>query len=350
MHKFISLGFFLFLFKPLLSQLSKDSSFNLTVIIDRASVYDSLELGIIFPGFFKSGNIRSAVHEGEAVFNGTLSRSVLAFLYSAAGRTSEFLLEPGENTCLIEGSFVGAIPKISSANNQALARYIETAVNPIHNYYLNNLNKENTQIASKKDSLFQTLISCYNEAKLNATLFLWESYLLIGRYGYSKEIEFIVNDLPNTNKDSELINIVNSRLNATKAAYILTQLETISTHLTCESEQDSFAVKKRFILFKFWYSACGPCRVAFKDMANNPQISMSKNLEIIAVQVDDRKTYEEGTAWLKACGLNIRNYWDPNGAFVEKLSIMKFPTTFLVDTKEKIVLRDPTYSEIKKAL
>ena len=111
-----------------------------------------------------------------------------------------------------------------------------------------------------------------------------------------------------------------------------------------------FYKKNTFTLIDFWYSNCGPCIAQFDDLKDLYKDYHAKGFEIIGVSTDKLAA---GKNWKTTIGkhqLPWLQYWDKNGAESYKLSIVVFPTNFLVNDKGIIVQKNLSPAELKEFL
>ncbi len=101
------------------------------------------------------------------------------------------------------------------------------------------------------------------------------------------------------------------------------------------SNKDTQNIK--FTLVEFWYSGCGPCIAQFNSLKSVYNKFNKKGFEILAVSIDGKETI---TKYKKILSLN--NYpWqqllDTGGIKARSINIMKYPSSFLLDDKGKII-------------
>ncbi len=109
-------------------------------------------------------------------------------------------------------------------------------------------------------------------------------------------------------------------------------------------------LKNKFTLVDFWYSNCGPCNAQFDDMKIIYDKYKDKGFEIIGISTDRIKDKENWLSVINKRKLNWLQYWDKDGIESKELSIIVFPTNFLLDQNGRVIKKNLQPVEIKKYL
>jgi len=100
-------------------------------------------------------------------------------------------------------------------------------------------------------------------------------------------------------------------------------------------------VKGKYILVDFWASWCGPCRTEYPFLKRAYAQFKDKNLEIIGVSIDDKKS-----AWLDAIKSNgfewiqLSDLKGRDNAIAKMYGISAIPQSFLIDPQGKIIAKN----------
>jgi hypothetical protein len=328
------------------SQNSSLTNFQLTIHFPFKVSFDSIEIGLIHPPFSQLLYKKAAIKDGKARFIGTVSHPSMAFLYSPTSRTQPFIIEPGAHEWVIDSPFRSAITSIVTANNKQLANYLTNIVNPILDYYEKLLQENATAAPSKKDTLIQALTQSYQNGLINKVVFKWLGYLLLGNYGYHSQMATVIEQLSNEDKNDPIILLLKKRLESTKERFVIQHLNNLNKVIAGPPFKDATVVNKKYILYKFWFYKCYPCRQDFEQMAANKTKLAQLDLSIICVQSDIDSMFMHGDVLLIKTGLPITNYHDKENRLTKLLEITKFPTSFLLNTWNQTIIRNPDLDTI----
>jgi peroxiredoxin len=108
--------------------------------------------------------------------------------------------------------------------------------------------------------------------------------------------------------------------------------------------------KNKFTLVDFWYSNCGPCNAQFDDMKIIYDEYKDKEFEIIGISTDRIKAKQNWLSVIDKRKLNWLQYWDKDGIESKRLSIIAFPTNFVLDQNGRVIKKNLQPVELKKFL
>lgn len=112
-------------------------------------------------------------------------------------------------------------------------------------------------------------------------------------------------------------------------------------------------VKGKYILVDFWASWCAPCRASFPHLKELRKQYKDKGFTIVGVGTADEKEKwekaieEDQTPWNHVYDTSENHSYGP---VARSYGVPHLPTTLLVDSNRKIVLRNPTKEELDSKL
>ncbi|WP_298367464.1 TlpA disulfide reductase family protein [uncultured Lutibacter sp.] len=112
-------------------------------------------------------------------------------------------------------------------------------------------------------------------------------------------------------------------------------------------------VKATYKLVDFWASWCIPCRASFPHLKDLRKQYKKDGFVIVGIGTADeedkwRKAIEEDkTPWIHVFDASEKRAYGP---VAKKYGVPHLPTTFLMDSNQKIVLRNPTKEELDAKL
>lgn len=118
-------------------------------------------------------------------------------------------------------------------------------------------------------------------------------------------------------------------------------------------------VEATYKLVDFWASWCAPCRAEFPHLKELRKKYLQSGFEILAVGSSDaedrwRKAIKEDqTPWLHVFDLkpdDTGKVTTKKGEVSTQYAVSHLPTTFLMDSNEKIILRNPSKEELDAKL
>lgn len=114
-------------------------------------------------------------------------------------------------------------------------------------------------------------------------------------------------------------------------------------------------VKANYILVDFWASWCIPCRASFPKLKKVYKTYKNSGFEVVAVATGDKdKNWRDAirkdqTPWLHVFDVNEKSV-GRNGDVANAYGVPFLPTTYLLDSDLKIILRNPTKEELDAKL
>jgi alkyl hydroperoxide reductase subunit AhpC len=108
-------------------------------------------------------------------------------------------------------------------------------------------------------------------------------------------------------------------------------------------------LKGKWIYLDFWASWCVTCRQSFPFMNDMQTKLQGKNIQIIAVNVDVKKTDAERFLLQNPSKFPVA--FDPKGELPRKMNLKSMPTSYLINPQGKVVFMHAGFrAEDKKLL
>lgn len=107
---------------------------------------------------------------------------------------------------------------------------------------------------------------------------------------------------------------------------------------------------KEYILLDFWFSNCGPCLAQMPTYIPLYKKYKDMGFEIISISVDKTNRIQDWKDVIQKRKFDWVHYLDENGNEADKLNILSFPTTFLIDNKGAVVEKDITSKKLEGIL
>lgn len=108
------------------------------------------------------------------------------------------------------------------------------------------------------------------------------------------------------------------------------------------------SLKSKYVLIDFWASWCAPCRAVHPTLRDLYSSYQNQGFEIVAISLDEDKANwleaikQENLVWINLSELKGRN-----NSIALKYKITGIPYSILLDQNRKILLVNPTTSELK---
>ena len=105
--------------------------------------------------------------------------------------------------------------------------------------------------------------------------------------------------------------------------------------------------KNNYLLIDFWFAKCKPCLIEMEEYKPIYDKYRIKGFEIISVAAETPEDVSNWSEVIDKKDFNWEHYLDLGGLETRKLNILKFPTTFLIDKKGRILKKDITPKELQ---
>jgi len=282
--------------------------------------------------------------------------------------SSNFIIEKGVQTISINTDSTHKIPAI--VNKTMMNEY------PRYTAFFKQHNKKSSIFSQKYDSIYKLnhyqlpkaikliadkegdilyeegnhLLLRYSENNPDSEIAFWN---LIQRmiFGYEPIFDSIYNSFSSELKNGYAGRILNTKLENGKQLSVGKLFPPFQC-VNRTNEQFSSAIfsTSKLTLVDFWYSGCGPCRAQFNRLKELYNQFSTKGFEIVGISVDrdsDKKKWEDIIVNDK---LIWQQYWDMNGKYSQKLSIIAIPTNFLIDNTGKIIAKNISLEALNELL
>ena len=106
----------------------------------------------------------------------------------------------------------------------------------------------------------------------------------------------------------------------------------------------------KYILLDFWFSNCKPCLVEMPKYIHLYEKYKEQGFEIVSISIDKTDKIQNWKNTINEKGFNWVHYLDENGIETNKLNIISFPTTFLINSEGAIIERNITPEDLNNFL
>lgn len=116
-------------------------------------------------------------------------------------------------------------------------------------------------------------------------------------------------------------------------------------------EVSLYDYKGKYVWLNFWASWCAPCRAKSRMIVSEYDTIKNEELVILSVSFDENEKL-----WLNAakkdgiCWVSLRNKEGFEGGLKKEYNIESLPSTFLLDREMKIMLENPTITDVKNCV
>lgn len=209
--------------------------------------------------------------------------------------------------------------------------------------------REMEKLEESKDLRFDTLLYSYVKTHPSSYVALWQLTNRFTRFGHSMIRELTLNSFSNELKSKQIWATLKDDF---KNILIREHqpFPAIKVKNTAYVEQRLTIPKAKFTLIDFWFSRCKPCLEAYPDLKRLFDQYAGKGFNIISISTDKTKDTTNWEKRIKDYELNWVHYLDENGTESNGLLIRNFPTTFLLDSKGRIVKRDLAIQDLEDFL
>lgn len=195
------------------------------------------------------------------------------------------------------------------------------------------------------------ILTTYIRGHPNSYVALWSLIRSFEQEGFSQDLIptylCFSEDMRNTYPGK----VFNDRLAAARVLAVGSKFPSIELQTMKEKTTDVMGFEgNKYTLVDFWYSHCGPCLGQFDSYKKIYSIYKKTGLQIIGVSTDSEANRESWRSVIKRYGLLWPQYLDLNGKVSSALSIVVFPSNFLVDETGIIIKKNITPVELERFL
>ncbi|TKC54980.1 AhpC/TSA family protein [Pedobacter hiemivivus] len=152
------------------------------------------------------------------------------------------------------------------------------------------------------------------------------------------DLEELYNVLSKNMKASEIGKSIKEYIEGAKKSKVG---QTVKDFTLNDAKDQPFSLSKlkgKYVIIDFWASWCGPCKASFPHMKELYNKYKGDQFEIYSISIDQSKS-----DWLKALK-TLELPWlqtlDTKNISISSFAVSGVPTTFLIDPKGKILLRE----------
>lgn len=320
---------------------------------------------------FKLIDSKVSIINGKFTFKGYLDCPQLTLFVihtPEVVQTEWFFIDIGQQSMTIKIDSIVHLASTSKTFHEFIDKYKPSVANIDFKQkewqlnYRNLLNTYNGNIPSIKDDSMQILkrklqsekdLGLLNYIKHNTFSYvgLTELSFFIKDNGYSAIYKQAFSLIDNTLKKSSLGKKTSEKLMSVQSIAIGSFFPSIPIVDTVGNKiQLDKTFFKEYTLCDFWYSSCGPCISQFPRLNDIYSKWRNKGFEIIGISTDLKKSEMSWKTAIKKHNLLWQQYWDVDYAEATKLSIVLFPTNFLLDKTGKIIAKNIEPAQLEKFL
>lgn len=281
-----------------------------------------------------------------------------------------FLVDQGTQvvTCNVDSS--RKIPAISNKSTIELREKLLKIYSPI-DQEIASLNKKQEGLVKKEDNhlannataQFSQQISDLTVRKRmalltyiidhpNSYVAMWELIRQL-KEGYDSSFSTMYNHFSPVIQKSYTGKILKSKIElagiiAIGAHFPLLQL--VDTSNRPVSIQAGETNRSKYTLVDFWFSHCAPCIGQFPQLKEIYQKYKHSGFSITAISTDGAALINDWKSVITTSQLPWEQYLDPDGKNASRLSILRFPTNFLLDDNGVIIKKDVDLPELDNFL
>lgn len=306
------------------------------------------------------------ITDGSFVFEGELMYPFISSVFyyykgEYLRKTGFFYVDTGKHDILIKHDSVNGTNSFfieSAANKEYQSLYapvfdsieqeyekFAAGRGTINKYYngkiptpiLDSLNKVKNEFLEKRG----VLISGFIKQKPNSTLLAWYLIHLCYRSRYHPNFQdaytYFNSNVINSPTGKQLKELLDSQV----ATAVGKKFPSVNMTSLKDSEVNlSDAPKSRFILLDFWFAACAPCKKQFPELQKVYKKYKPKGFEVIGVSIDKKENKPAMYKVIKELKLSWMQWMINEKQANEQLSIVSYPSNFLIDETGKIIARN----------
>ncbi|WP_069658532.1 TlpA family protein disulfide reductase [Arcticibacter eurypsychrophilus] len=102
----------------------------------------------------------------------------------------------------------------------------------------------------------------------------------------------------------------------------------------------------KYTLIDFWYTNCGQCIAKFPALSTVYETYHTQGFEIVGIATDALKYKKDLPITIEKHKLKWLQYWDLNGKGATALSILAFPTNYLLNAEGYILEKNISAAEL----
>tara|TARA_R110002124_G_C8931680_1_gene512071 strand:+ start:932 stop:2068 length:1137 start_codon:yes stop_codon:yes gene_type:complete len=203
-------------------------------------------------------------------------------------------------------------------------------------------------LRSKRDSIIVNYI--HKNPESYVPLWLMVNYLPNRNKRYNKLYDESLHLFSDDIKKTELFKRLKRAIDDSKDSISNKLLSLKNLDLEAIEFRLSDIKDKEYILLDFWYSNCAPCLAQMPNYIPLYQKYKDMGFEIVSISVDKTNKIQDWKDVIKERNFDWIHYLDENRHETDKLNILSFPTTFLIDNKGSVVEKNITIKKLRNLL
>ncbi len=323
---------------------SQQNSFLVNGRVEGA-IFDSAEL-MFFKSdtSFKVETKKVPIVNQRFLFKGILPHSYAAFIMfsnksGSKSRTNIFFIDENYQE-------VNVLYDTSNKSNSTI-----TSSSKTFNEFLNDFSLSTANSAERK--IIDSSLYTYTKNKPNSYVSLWMLLYYLNSNGYKPIYTSTYNQLDSAiKKNSTALYLQNMLLNSDKLKIgaVFPNIK-VTDFKKNETQLEGLYENNRYIFIDFWFSRCQPCIRQFPLLKKIHRQNMSKGFTVFSIASDQDNEKNNLIMVIKQNKFKWTVYWDRNSAITfGQLSITKFPTNFLLNSKGEILLKNVEPEDLEKFL
>lgn len=334
-----------------------------------------VHLGTIESSYYPSNvdGYDTKLVNGKFVFNAAIKYPYAFRLFIMRNRnivyvSDLFYVEKGLQTIMVNTSESGGMPMINNSTIKELklnyTPWFESYNNNIIKYinkkdsvkmiYKNALPlKEDCELTNELKALSNkndSLLLLYTKKYPDSYVALWKLVDKVTN-GYKDIYDSIAISFSKKIKKTYTGRVLEEKL---KTARVVKIGNVFPTLILSDSKQNinlkAVHSKNKYTLIDFWFSDCSPCKVQFQELKKLYENYSTKGFNIIGISVDQKDNLEKWKKTINSYSLTWEQYLDFDSKETQKLSIMAYPSNFLLDENGIIIDKDIILTDLFKFL
>lgn len=233
------------------------------------------------------------------------------------------------------------------------AQFVKYYINELHSLpsISNKTMKElNDFFISKGVERSDSVLLNYSKLNSDSYITLWQLVSLLENDGYSSIKENIYKNLSPKIRNTYTGRKVEEILKSAKTSAIGQTFPAL-TLVDSNIQKTRLSTGKNFhskiVLVDFWFSHCNPCISQFSELIRLYNEYHIKGFEIVGISVDDKPLIKDWESVVRNYKLPWIQYLDLKGVEAKKLSVVTYPSNFLLNQQGKIISKKISLKDLE---
>jgi len=272
---------------------------------------------------------KTTISKGRFVIQGLCPHPSMFLLYVEVDSVLKyisdyFIVDPGVQNITCNVDSLREIPKIGN-------KYMDE----LKNEYLPSFDK----IKTERSEFFLN----YARAHPKSFIILWELINELTGRGYEPALDSAYHSLSVALRSSFAGKVLASKMPTMRKLAVgasFPELSLLDTNMN-KVRIDLSSPHVKYVLVDFWHSHCAPCLSEFEELKKIYKENETYGFAIAGVSVDGKKFIQDWKRVIQEYQLPWTQYLDLGGYQAYNLLIKAVPEMFLLDSRGKILKRDP---------